>query len=680
MIPSGWSETINKLSVATALTVTTALMVALLANAPAAGTAAASPEPIPATSGPAPMIPATALTAEDAATWLDGLMPYALRRGGIPGAVVVIVKSGSVLLEKGYGVADIGSDKPVDPTRTLFRPGSVSKLFMATAVMQLVERGRLNLDTDVNRYLDFEIPPRNGQPITLRNLLTHTAGFEDAIRGIAAKDPEHIPSLAESLKRWTPARVLDPGTTPAYSNYGAALAGYIVERVSGEPFNDYVKHHIFVPLGMDHSTFDQPLPPALRPDMSNGYMSAGSVPVPFELVAWRPAGALTSDGDDMARFMIAHLQEGRFGNTQMLEPGTARAMHSTALTFLPGLNRMDLGFSEENLNGHRIIGHAGDTVLFHSQLWLYLDDGVGLFVALNSPGKAGASFALRRQLFEGFTDRYFPDPEPRAAQTDTRNDLKSALAHGKLFVGNYVSSRSSRSSFMSALSLLSQIEINTHPDGSISCDKLLDSSGDVKRYREIAPFVWQEIGGHDRLAALLKDGRIVRVSFDPVSAFTVWDSVPAWKSLAVLKPACLAALLTVLLTIVAWPVVAVIRWKYCVRYSLEGRPARVQRLARIFCVIALAAIAGWLWLLSLIASPLEYHFLGDREGQIHLIQILTLVGFIGGLGAAAYEMLTVWKSASRWFGKIWSVLLTLAMLALVWTGFAYHLLSLNTRF
>ena len=144
--------------------------------------------------------------------------------------------------------------QPVDPRGTLFRPGSVSKLFTWTAVMQLVEQGKLDLDKDVNTYIDFKIPAYDGKPVTLRNIMTHTTGMEEQIRWLIATDPKAVAPLDAALKHWVPERIFAPGGTPAYSNYATALAGYIVQRVSGEPFDAYIKRHIFDPLG--HAAFE----------------------------------------------------------------------------------------------------------------------------------------------------------------------------------------------------------------------------------------------------------------------------------------------------------------------------------------------------------------------------------------------------------------------------------------
>ena len=223
---------------------------------------AAAPEEAPVAAAAAPA--AQPLTAADADSWLDGYLPYALKTNDIAGAVVVIVKDGEVLTERGYGYADVAAKKPIDPKLTLFRPGSVSKLFTWTAVMQLVEQGKIDLDADVNQYLDFRIPPREGKPVTMRNLMQHTAGFEEQAKGVISDNPQ-APGFEVLLKAWVPQRVFAPGTTPAYSNYGASLAGFIVQRVSGEPFDTYVEKHIFEPLDMKYSSFRQPLPPELAP-------------------------------------------------------------------------------------------------------------------------------------------------------------------------------------------------------------------------------------------------------------------------------------------------------------------------------------------------------------------------------------------------------------------------------
>ncbi len=384
-------------------------------GAPASTATTLVPTPAPATTGAAPEASGThVLSKTDLDSWLDGYLPFALRVDDIAGAEVAVVKDGHILTERGYGYADIAKRTRVDPDRTLFRPGSVSKLITWTAVMQLVGQHKLDLDRDVNTYLDFTIPPFNGQPITLRQILTHTAGFAERAKDISFYDQSNLQPLGTFLKAWTPERIFAPGTTPAYSNWATTLAGYIVQRVSGMPFDDYVEQRVFAPLGMHDSTFRQPVPARLAPQMATGYRQASKPPIAFEFIGPFPAGSLSTTASDMARFMIAHLQDGELDGKQVLDPATARMMHDSPLahvdpmSLIPPLNRMELGFFETNVNGHEVIGHLGDIEAFHTILHLFTKDGVGLYASFNSPGKDAAVQALRASLFQDFTDRYFP--------------------------------------------------------------------------------------------------------------------------------------------------------------------------------------------------------------------------------------------------------------------------------
>jgi len=276
------------------------------------------------------------LTPEDISAFLDGFVPLQLQRENIAGSVILVVKDGKVLYQRGFGYADVEKRTPVSPSGILFRPGSISKLFTWTAVMQMVEEGKINLDENINTYLDFKIPDKFAKPITMRHLMTHTAGFEESIKDLIIQE-NAPPSLRAYLVNHMPERVYAPGTTPAYSNYGATLAGYIVQRVSGVAFDDYVEQHIFTPLGMTHSTFRQPLPAALKPMMSEGYALASDPAKPFEVISAEPAGSMSVTAEDIAHFMLAHLQEGQYQGTRILNPATMTLMHSAQFALHPAL-------------------------------------------------------------------------------------------------------------------------------------------------------------------------------------------------------------------------------------------------------------------------------------------------------------------------------------------------------
>src|SRR5262245_59674944 len=259
------------------------------------------------------------LTATDVEAFLDGVLPLQLKSADIAGATVAVIKDGKLLFAHGYGYADVKQKKPVSAQETLFRPGSISKLFTWTAVMQLFEQGKLDLDRDINEYLDYKIPDAFGKPITLKNILTHTPGFEEQIKDLFETKPS-TPNLGQYLKTHIPKRIYPPGTVPAYSNYATAVAGYIVERVSGRPFEQYVDENILKPLKMTHSMFAQPLPSNLAPLMSGGYRLGSDSAGPFEIVNPFPAGSLSSSAADMAQFMMAHLQDGQLGDVRILKP------------------------------------------------------------------------------------------------------------------------------------------------------------------------------------------------------------------------------------------------------------------------------------------------------------------------------------------------------------------------
>ncbi len=421
------------------LTFTLLLASVAMAQAPKATPVPPTPQS-PATSESRVTEPAHELTVADVHAFLDGFVPMQLEREDIAGAVVLVVKDGAIFFAKGYGYSDVDKKSPVTVDATLFRPGSISKLFTWTAVMQLVEQGKLDLDRDVNEYLDFKIPAKFGKPITMRNIMTHTTGFEEQVKDLINEEGAPMATLKQHLAEHIPERIFPPGTTPAYSNYGASLAGYVVERVSGRPFNDYVAENIFKPLGMSRSTFVQPLPAELKTFMSSGYRTGSGKAKPFEIIEEAPAGALAATAADLARFMIAHLQNGKFENTQILRPETAVQMHSRQFGLSPALNGMCLGFYEEARNGHRIIGHGGDTIYFHSDLHLMLENGVAFFVSYNSAGKGDIS--PRTALWEHFLDRYFPFTPPKVEK------LATAEADAAAVAGHYLTSRRSESSFL----------------------------------------------------------------------------------------------------------------------------------------------------------------------------------------------------------------------------------------
>ncbi len=666
------------------------LALTLLYAAPAAPQDAPDEPPlVPEPTEEAPLVPAEPegtpaeipapgvhpLTRADLAAWLDGFMPYALADGGVAGAVVVVVADGDVALAKGYGYSDLESHAPVDPAHTLFRPGSISKLFTWTAVMQLVEQGQIDLDADVGEYLDFDLPERDGdRPITMRDIMTHTAGFEERLKKLITPDPENAEPLGESMASWVPRRIFPAGSTPAYSNYATGLAGYIVERVSGQSFDDYIDEHIFAPLGMHESTFRQPLPERLVDQMSKGYADTSGEAQPFEIVNPAPAGSLSSTGTDMAKFMLAHLNGGELSGVRILQPETARTMHETMLTMLPPLNRMALGFYETDVNGRDVIAHGGDTQWFHSYLHLFLDEGIGLYVAVNSAGKRGAAHSIRTALFEQFADRYLPGPEPSGEV-----DPKTAAEHAALMAGTYTNSRRPETTFLASLNLFGQAKVVDNGDGTITVPAFTDLSGAPKVWREISPYVWVEDGGDERLAAVLKDGVVQRFSMDAFSPFMVFEPVPWWKSSAWLLPLLNASLAALALTALLWPVKAVVRRRYAQPPLLTGPDLRAYRWGKIASWAVLVVLAGWALMVTAMFSDLSL-LAGVFDPLILLLQLLSIVVFPVGFAIALWHAANVWRGQRRWPAKAWSIVLVVAFATVLWVALAFNLIGFGTDY
>ncbi|HVR90326.1 MAG TPA: serine hydrolase domain-containing protein [Novosphingobium sp.] len=611
-----------------------------------------------------------ALTEADVEAWLDGYMPYALHSGDIAGATIAVVKDGQVLSARGYGYADVARRTPVDPARTLFRPGSVSKLITWTAVMQLVDQGKLDLDVDVNRYIDFKIPPRNGKPVTLRNIMTHTAGFEEVGKDLINYDQHPPMPLGAYLKRYVPQRIFAPGTTPAYSNWATSLAGYIVERASGMPFADYVEQRIFTPLGMTSSTFRQPLPANLAPRMAKGYAQASEDSAAFEIVVPSPAGAMTSTATDMAKFMLAHLQGGK----GILGPAAWKAMHDSPLTIIPPLNRMELGFFETNVNGRQVNAHLGDTQGFHTSLHLFMNEGVGLFVSFNSSGKDGAAGTLRSTLFHDFADRYYP-----AERHDALVDAKTARQHAALMAGNWLVSRRWESSYLKIAGLLGQPTISTDSEGYMIVSNLVGPNGVPRRWTEIAPFVWRDRDGPDRLAVKLVDGKPVRWSMDFMSPFMVYDRVPTGESAAWILPTIYASLGIIALTFLFWPTAWLVRRSYKGELTVAGTARKAYRATRIMAGLVLALFAGWMAVLTIMLE--DASLLNDSSDPwIWLIQILGAVILVGAVAISGWNAWLTWRDGRKWTRKLWSALVLLACLLSLYVAHTFGLLAMTVNY
>ena len=607
------------------------------------------------------------LTATDLQAFLDGLLPAQLEREDIAGAVVAVVKDGKVLFAKGYGFSDVQKRKSVSPAETLFRPGSISKLFTWTSVMQLVEQGKLDLDRDVNDYLDYKIPPAFGKPITLRNILTHTPGFEETAKELFVADASKMRPLGEYLREHIPGRIFPPGVTPAYSNYATAMAGYIVQRTSGKPFEQYVADNIFIPLGMGHTTFVQPLPANLSSFMSNGYQRASKEAKPYEFVQAFPAGSVATSAADMCIFMMAHLQDGRWNDKQILKPETAKLMHARAFASDPRLNGMALGFYEETRNGHRIIGHGGDTLYFHSDLHLIHDSNVGFFVSYNSAGKGEVSG--RTILFEKFLDRYFP-------YTPSAPAVASAKENAEQVAGPYVASRRGEKSFLRVTEFLDQAKAFANSDGTLSIDPLKDTNGELKRYEEISPLLYRQVHGQDLIGFHKNSNGLMEFSID--YPFFVFERASMADNknfnMAIIVP----CLIFIALAVLFWPVGASIRWHYGTKLDLTSSEKRLRLAVRIVCIVDLLFAVGWLIFIS--GTNDVTNLSRSRDPLLYLLEILGVIAAMGTLIVILHAFRS-WAKTGKWiWAKLFDVALALACIGFTWFIWHWNLINFNLRY
>jgi CubicO group peptidase (beta-lactamase class C family) len=596
--------------------------------------------------------------------FLDAFFADKMEAHHVAGAAVSVVKDGEVFLAKGHGYSDVDNRVPVDPDTTLFRLASVTKLFTWTAMMQLVEQGKLDLDEDVNAYLDFKMPDTYPQPITLRHLMDHTAGFEDRFYDTATSSAEEPVLLGEWLATHIPARVRPPGEFAAYSNYGAGLAGYIVERVSGLSYDNYIEQYILGPLEMAHTTTRQPLPDDLSADMSAGHMCVNGA-YQAQDFSWEqsaPAGSAWASATDMAYFMIAHLQHGQYRDDRILKEATAQQMHSQSFAHDARLNGFAHGFFESNQNGQWIIGHGGELANAYSHLAILPEQGIGLFVASNSPG----GFHLQTELLNVFLDHYYPMPEGTAPAFQA-----SSAQQLQRFTGEYRSTRSSYTTLEKLKTIFAMAySIDATDDGTLVFSYPLGYFEPI-HFTQIEPLAFQEVDGDDLLLFREDDrGEISHafLSSMPMQAFekrSIYDT-QAFNMLllAVINLIFFSALF-------AAPVAYVIGR---IRGDAGGQPP-LARLARWLVVILalLSTLEGGAFVWTLFFSIDAF-----KQGNISWLPLLLIIPILIvllTLGAVVSTVLAWQRKYWGVAGRVHYALVTLAALAQIWFFYNSNLLG-----
>lgn len=427
----------------------------------------------------------------DIDAFMDRILIEKVEEEHIPNLAITVIADGEVIFEKGFGFANFHDGKKVDPETTMFRMGSVSKLFTWTAIMQLVEQGKLDIHTDINHYLDIEIPEvlegggneSEPKPITLFHLMTHTPGFEDYSSSIFRLSSEEMPPLAQYVREYMPARIFPAGEVVVYSNYGTALAGYIVEHISGMPYSEYIDENILKPLGMNHSTFQQPLPMEISSNLAQAYryIDGEYREGGFEYVPG-PAGALSSSSADMAKFMQMYLEGGSWNGVTVLQEATVQQMFEQQFTHHPRLDGMALGFIEKTINDERVLFHGGSTTLFDTGLYLLPKENVGLFISYS-----GGNYLTHTEVFQVFMDHYYPVNTSVMATPPEGMKERS-----RQYVGEYHQNRKSITDSDKSGSLtMGIIKVQVDDTGHLLVTQT--QIGETNRFIEIEPGIYQNL-------------------------------------------------------------------------------------------------------------------------------------------------------------------------------------------
>lgn len=487
-----------------------------------------------------PAAAAETIEAESVESFFDRAIPTALDEFGIPGATVSVVHDGKPVFVDAYGMADLERGLPFDAGSTLVRIASITKTFTWTAIMQLAERGLVDLDTDVNSYLDsVQVPAAWGAPVTLRHLMTHTAGFEDRTIELAARTPDDLIPLNEYLARTMPQRILPPGVMTAYSNFGAGLAGQIVADVTGMPYEDYISAHILEPLDMSHTVAVEPVPTLSEVDMARSYSTVdGELVVhPTDLDLLPPDGVISSTAEDMSHYMLAHLEGGTYQGASILETDSLERMHEDAFVPSPGVDGWTLGFKVRTLEGHRAVMHDGSWEEFLSAMVLVPDADLGVFVAFNGDRGLEALPVVLEEFFARFLESQ-QRPTPSPTETVDANHVE--------IDGFYRPTRSSESTVSKLLTLVGSTRATLADDGS------LHFSG--RDWYPIATGVYEDLSTSDRLAVVAGDDTEVFLATDwaAYQRLPLSDTLPF--NLVVLAVFGLVAIATTMATVVGWAI------------------------------------------------------------------------------------------------------------------------------
>jgi CubicO group peptidase (beta-lactamase class C family) len=534
-------------------------------------------------------------------------------------------------------------------------------MFTWISVMELVAQGKLKLDEDINHYLkDFKIPETYPEPVTLKHLMTHTAGFEDHVIGLFGLDSSSLRPLGEILAHELPARVRPPGVTASYSNHGAGIAAYIVEQATGKNFNDSVENNILIPLQMNVTTFRQPLPGFLKTKMSRGYAYVHNelIAKPFEYDRLYPVGGASSSASDMAKFMSMILNDGRYNGSPILDSATLHFMESPGHRHHPSVNPMRYGFIDMSRNGTTVIGHGGDTFWFHSLMALFPESHTGLFLSFNTD--SGGS--ITEEVLDEFMNRYFPERNPLAGA------IKVDAKFIQRFAGAYRGNRYDYHNITSLASLFGDVRID-----AVNTTKLkVTAWGTVKYYVPVDRLTFRE--EHTSQTIAFKEnleGEITQLFVGNFPVFAL-DKVTIAKRADVHASIFLVAVLTALLMLFYWPLMSRARKGYELTGAVMPLPAGAKFVGWLNYFILAVFYAG---VMISVGDP--FSILYGVPTALKVVLILPFVIILMTL-IMYLQLYRIWNQRrySAW-SRLFYVLITLVSTAALWQLYYWNFIGFN---
>ncbi|GGO04742.1 serine hydrolase [Iodidimonas muriae] len=452
--------------------------------------------------------------------FIDGVVESRISRDHLAGVTVAVVKDGRIITLKGYGTA--GNGQKVQADKTLFRLGGISQSFTWTGLMQLVESGHIPLDAPINRLLPPELamPVAPTGPLLVRHLLARTSGLESTSFGHTIRTTaQSITDLGTYLQRYRPKSVRPAGQFTVPSPYAAALAGTILSHVTGRNVASYMEEQIFAPLGMTHTSLREPFPQSAREShvlppamndilasmLSQGFAVQNGRPVPQDFdyrSHYGPAASASATALDMARFMLAHLNDGAYEDGRILQADTAKMMRTHLFSNAQGMPGTTHGFREYNLpGGLQGIGEEGHTLFFRAKMVMVPDLDLGLFIATNTSSGTDLVSAFADLLVARYfaPDRATANQDASTGAATTSRPRPITKADARNLTGYYLS-LDRPFTLVEALfrAPAASYRLSLDDQGYIS----LRNGTKTRTYGQIAPLRFQSVNGEDRLVFL----------------------------------------------------------------------------------------------------------------------------------------------------------------------------------